>query len=71
MSGLTEQLIGFEGWRVEVVTASGKTERFIVSRSIGSQPCHVKLKRRNSIGGEPADYAYARILPLYPVRNAS
>lgn len=51
-TGLTPQLIGLEGKRVEVVTAEGKTERFYVGKSTGWIPCHLMVKRIDSMGGE-------------------
>lgn len=50
-SELTPQLMGLEGWRVEVVTCWGSKERFIVGKSCGYIPCHLALARRNSSGG--------------------
>ena len=50
-AGLTPQLIGLEGWRVEVVYKYGDKRRFIVSRSTGWVPCHIELKGRASSGG--------------------
>lgn len=49
-SELCPQLIGLEGKRVEVVYPWGK-ERFIVGKSGGFIPCHLAIKRRDSIGG--------------------
>lgn len=48
---LCKQLIGFEGRRVEVITASGERCRFKVGRSTGWIPCHIALARRDSSGG--------------------
>ena len=64
-SSLSPQLIGLEGWRVEVVDADGHKERFIVSRSSGWIPCHIKLKTAKSSGGFPAD----RLRPYQSVRK--
>ena len=50
-AGLESQLIGYEGFRVEVVDRSGETRRFIVSRSSGWIPCHIELARRDSSSG--------------------
>lgn len=50
-SELTPQLMGLEGWRVEVVTSWGERQRFIVGRSTGFIPCHLALCRRDSSGG--------------------
>ena len=49
--GLTPQLIGLEGKRVEVVTNHGEKARFKVGRSTGWIPCHIALARRDSTGG--------------------
>ena len=50
-TGLTKQLIGLEGKRVEVVTSYGETHRFYVGKSTGFIPCHIEVKQRNSHGG--------------------
>ena len=49
--GLTPQLKGLEGWRVEVVDCYGERRRFIVGRSTGWSPCHIEVARRDSTGG--------------------
>ncbi|EEC5187408.1 hypothetical protein HRW90_004750 [Salmonella enterica] len=49
--GLTPQLVGLEGRRVEVVDAYGEKRRFIVGRSSGWMPCHLEIARRDSHGG--------------------
>lgn len=67
-SGLTPQLIGLEGWRVEVTDTQGETRRFIVGRSTGWRPCHLEVKTRRSFGGGSADRTYARIVQLARVR---
>lgn len=67
-AGLTPQLRGLEGWRVEVVTTYGETRRFIVGRSTGWQPCHLEIKRRDSSGGFSAEKAYASVRKLEKVR---
>ncbi len=66
-SGLTAQLIGKEGWRVEVVTKYGETLRFIVGKSTGWKPCHLELARRDSRGGTAAELSYASVRLLYKV----
>lgn len=68
-AGLTKQLIGLEGWRVEAVTTWGETMRFIVGRSSGWIPCHIMLKRRDSDGGVGAFAEYASVRKLYRVRD--
>jgi hypothetical protein len=40
-SGLSAQLKGMEGYRVEVTTDYDETRRFIVGRSTGWRPCHL------------------------------
>ena len=60
-AGLTPQLAGLEGWRVEVVTTYGETRRFIVGRSSGWVPCHIEIKRRDSLGGTGAEREYASV----------
>lgn len=50
-AGLTPQLIGMEGARVEVVDKHGETRRFWVGRSTGWIPCHLEIARTNSSGG--------------------
>jgi hypothetical protein len=69
-SGLTKQLIGLEGWRVEVVSVmTGEKRRFIVGRSTGWVPCHIELSRRTSHGGVGASHEYASVRKLYKVRD--
>jgi hypothetical protein len=48
---LTPQLIGLEGKRVQVVDSFDEKRRFIVGKSTGWAPCHLEIKRRNSLGG--------------------
>lgn len=67
-SGLSAQLVGLEGCRVEVVTTHGQTRRFIVGRSTGWRPCHLEVRRRDSTGGGAADTEYKAIRRLYRVR---
>lgn len=50
-SELTPQLIGLDGKRVEVVDSYGERRRFKVGKSTGYIPCHIELKRRDSMGG--------------------
>ncbi|RPJ39987.1 MAG: hypothetical protein EHM35_00715 [Planctomycetaceae bacterium] len=50
-SELTEQLIGLEGRRVEVVDKYGETRRFWVGKSTGFIPCHLEIANRRSTGG--------------------
>lgn len=69
LSGLTKQLIGLEGWRVEVVTSYGDTRRFIVSQSTGWIPCHIEVSKRTSTGGPAAESEYVSVRKLYRVRS--
>lgn len=57
-SGLTEQLRGLEGYRVEVLDRYGQTRRFNVGRSTGWRPCHLELRNKASRGGDPAHNHY-------------
>ena len=50
-TGLTPQLIGLEGKRVEVTEHDGNRRRFLVGKSTGWQPCHLEIARRNCSGG--------------------
>ncbi len=67
-NGLTPQLVGLEGWRVEVTTTYGETRRFIVGRSTGWVPCHIEIPRRDSSGGIGASKKYASVRRLYQAR---
>ncbi len=62
--GLSPQLVGLEGHRVEVVDRYGVTRRFIVGQSTGWMPCHLEIKRRGNIGGDPADREYQSVADL-------
>ena len=68
LSGLTPDLIGLDGWRVEAVTTYGETRRFIVGRSTGWKPCHLEVFNRRSHGGPAAESSYRFIHKLYKVR---
>jgi hypothetical protein len=61
LSGLTPQLVGLEGMRVEVITSYGETRRFWVGRSTGWRPCHIEVKTTRSFGGEAADKEFASV----------
>ena len=67
-SGLTKDLIGHEGWRVEVTRADGTKQRFIVGRSTGWRPCHLAIHNRRSHGGGPAYGPYVEVRRLYYCR---
>lgn len=67
-AGLTPQLIGLEGYRVEVITTYNEKRRFIVGRSTGWVPCHVELKRIDSIWGDGADKEYKSVKVIRKVR---
>ncbi len=68
LSGLTKQLVGLEGWRVEVETIYGEKRRFIVGRSTGWRPCHLEIARRTSLGGDAAGPEYCTVRKLYKAR---
>lgn len=61
MGGMTKQLLGLEGKRVEVVTTYDETRKFWVGRSTGWRPCHLEIKTRRSIGGSPAEKEYKSV----------
>lgn len=48
---LTPQLIGLEGYRVEVVDCYGDKRKFQVGKSTGWMPCHIELKTSRSHDG--------------------
>jgi hypothetical protein len=71
---LEPQLIGLEGWRVEVTgeyrTGGTYKERFIVGRSTGWMPAHIALPQRNSrYGGTAPRGPYTSVKKLYQVRE--
>jgi hypothetical protein len=70
LSGLTQQLIGLEGCRVEVVDDYDKKRRFIVGRSTGWRPCHIELKTIRSQAGVSADEHYKQVTGIKRVRPA-
>lgn len=67
-SHMTPQLLGLEGWRVEVIDAHGEQRRFIVGRSTGWRPCHLELYNRRSCGGNPARAFYQSVTRLEKIR---
>lgn len=68
-SHLTPQLIGLEGWRVEVMCREGgKPWRFIVGKSTGWRPCHLEIKTTRSMGGSPARDRYHSVRKIRKVR---
>jgi hypothetical protein len=68
-SCLTAQLVGLEGWRVEVVDRDGNKRRFIVGKSMGWRPCHLEVLTRRSLGGDPADpRGYSSVRRIEQVR---
>lgn len=65
-AGLHPQLIGLEGWRVEVEDDDGNVRRFIVGKSTGWMPCHLEISRRDSDGGPAvSSFPYKRVTKLY------
>lgn len=66
---LSPQLMGLEGWRVEVVDKPGdKPRRFIVGRSTGWAPCHLEISRRTANGGGAARHEYHHVREIEQVR---
>lgn len=68
LDSLTPQLVGLEGWRVEVTEEWGEVSRGIVGRSTGWVPIHILLKTRASSGGYGASRTYKAVRRLYRVR---
>ncbi len=69
LSGLTPQLAGLEGWRVEVVDCEGdKPRRFNVGRSTGWRPCHLEIHNARSTGGFAACGPYHSVRTIRRVR---
>jgi hypothetical protein len=67
-SCLSTQLIGKEGWRVEVVTDYDEKRRFIVGKSTGWKPIHLEVSNRRSLGGGGAEKHYKSVRTLYYAR---
>ena len=67
-SGLSPQLKGLEGCRVEVLDNYNEKRRFIVGMSTGWKPCHLEIKRVDSTGGDPADKEYRTVTIIKKVR---
>jgi len=70
LSGLNPQLVGLEGWRVEVQTVGGSVYRFQVGKSTGWRPCHLSLANARSNGGDPINErtVYERVTPIRKIR---
>lgn len=68
LSGLSPQLKGLEGWRVEVIDKYGDKRRFIVGRSTGWRPCHIEVKSTRSHGGMAAMVEYESVRTIRKVR---
>lgn len=64
VAGLSPQLTGLEGHRVEAITTYGETRRFIVGKSTGWMPCHLEVARRDSSGGGAAEREYTEVRDL-------
>ena len=61
-AGLTPQLKGYEGCRVEVIDNYGERRRFWVGLSTGWVPCHLEIPRTDSSGGISADKSYQSVI---------
>ncbi len=69
-SDLTPQLVGLEGWRVEVTegvddAGEPRRRRFYVGRSTGWRPIHLEVARKDSSGGFAASSRYDSVRRLY------
>jgi hypothetical protein len=60
-SGLSPQLVGWEGYRVEVEDLDGEVRRFQVGISSGWRRIHLEMPRVDSSGGIPAATHYRRV----------
>jgi len=69
-SGLTPQLKGLEGHRVQVTDhGTNESRRFIVGKSTGWRPAHLEIKTTRSMGGGTASSkGYASVRDLGKVR---
>lgn len=70
-SGLSPQLIGLEGARVEVRTTYGEVRRFWAGLSTGWRQIHLEVKTKRSTGGAPAETTYASVRVVRRGRNGS
>lgn len=69
LSGLSPQLVGLEGWRVEVIDVGHTVKRrFIVGRSTGWRPCSLEISRRSACGGGPARMQYDSVRKIEKIR---
>lgn len=65
LSGLTPQLVGLEGCRVEVTDDDGTVRRFKVGRSTGWVPCHLEVYNARSLGGGAARKSYRSVRVIH------
>lgn len=63
-SDLSPQLIGLEGWRVEVVTLDGQNRRFSVGMTDDWQPQHLEHGNTRFRNGRIAQFKYLKVTPL-------
>lgn len=62
---LTPQLVGLEGYRIEVVDRDDQRRRFWVGKSMGWLPCHLEIAKSNSSGGPAvsgAPFKHVRVI---------
>ena len=70
ISSLSPQLIGLEGWQVEVIDMEDEQPRkFIVSRSSDWCPVHLELATRRSRSGNIAELEYKTVRKIKKVRR--
>lgn len=67
-SDLSPQLIGLEGYRVEVVTLYGETRRFNVGKSTGWKPIHLEVHNKRSLGGIGAEKKYKSVTVIRRIK---
>lgn len=68
-SSLSPQLVGLEGWLVEVVDMEDRRRKFIVSRSSDWRPVHLELATKRSRSGEIAELEYKSVRKVRKVRR--
>lgn len=67
---LTPQLVGLEGYRVEVIDNEGDApRRFQVGKSTGWAQCHLELYNAASHGGDLARKAYHAVRIVRRIRS--
>jgi len=70
ISSMSPQLIGLEGWQVEVIDMEDdRPRKFIVGRSSDWRPVHLELATRRSRSGDIAELEYKTVRKIRKVRR--